>query len=185
MNALIHAEVGWLVAQLALSSAPSTSRRDRLLVTAVAVLPDIDGAGLLVSDELYEAWHHRLAHGAVAALVLPALVLLVARSPRTAVAALLAFHTHIAMDLMGSGPGWPIVYLWPISNAEWLPSWQWHLASWQNTVFGLAATLACLACGVVYGRTPVEIVSTRADARVVATLRQRFKRKGAPSSSSS
>jgi inner membrane protein len=178
LSPLIHAEIGWLLAL------PLARRRDRLLVVAAAVVPDVDGAGLLISDALYEEWHHRLAHGVIAAVVVTLLVLAWTRTPRAALLACAAFHSHIAMDLMGSGPGWPILYWWPFSSGEWLPSWQWNLASWQNSVFGLVATLVCLACAVRFGRTPVEIFSTKADARVVATLRARFTRKGASSSSS-
>ena len=169
MSPLIHAEIGWLL------SLPLEKRRDRLLVVAAAVVPDIDGAGLLVSDALYEEWHHRLAHGAIAAVAVALVVLLWTRRPLAAALAVAAFHSHIAMDLAGSGPGWPILYWWPFAETEWLPSWQWDLASWQNSLFGLAATLLCLACALPFGRTPVEIVSPRADARVVATLRARFK----------
>ena len=64
--------------------------------------------------------------------------------------------------------------MWPINDMEWLPSWQWDLASWQNALFGMTTTIACLACALVKGRTPVELFSTAADAKVVATLRARF-----------
>jgi inner membrane protein len=168
MSPLIHAEIGWLIAQ------PLQKRRDRVLVVAAAVLPDLDGAGLLVSDALYEAWHHRLAHGLIAAAVISIGVGLWTRRPLGLVLGVLAFHSHIVMDLVGSGPGWPILYWWPWSNSEWLPSWQWDLASWQNSVFGMFATLACLACAIPLGRTPVEVVSPKADTRVVQTLRARF-----------
>jgi inner membrane protein len=178
MSPIIHAGVGWLVG----SALPT--RRARALVTAAAVVPDLDGAGLLISDDLYLAWHHKLAHGAPFALVLAALVLLAApRGARVATAALavVAFHSHIVLDLVGSGPGWPIFYLWPFDDVEWLPSWQWNLASWQNTVFGLAVVLVCLSASLWRGRTPVELASLRADAAVVSTLRRRF----APRASSS
>lgn len=176
MSPLIHAAVGWLVSQ------PLQRRRDRIAVTLAAVLPDLDGAGLLISEELYIEWHHRLAHGIGAAVVVAVVCAALGR-PRwlTALLGVVAFHSHVVMDLMGSGPGWPILYWWPWSTTEWLPSWQWDLASWQNSVFGLATIVVCLAVGVVAGRTPVELFSVRADARVVQTLRARFR---PPSSSS-
>jgi hypothetical protein len=71
-----------------------------------------------------------------------------------------------------------------LDQTEWLPSWQWDLASWQNAVFGLMTTLACFWCAMPFGRTQVEIVSPRWDAEVVKTLRARFKRPDASSSSS-
>ena len=84
----------------------------------------------------------------------------------------LAFHTHVVADLVGSG--WPLFYLWPVSDTEWLPSWQWDLASWPNAIIGLAVTLTALGCAVWFGRTPVELFSERADAQVVAVIRARF-----------
>jgi inner membrane protein len=169
MNPIIHGFVGWLVAQ------PLARRRERAIVTLAAVLPDVDGLGLVVSDELYAAWHHRLAHGAPWAALTAIGVGLACRSPRAAVLGVAAFHTHIAMDLVGSGPGWPILYWYPFTDTEWLPSWQWDLASWQNLLFGVAVVACCLTIGVRHGRTPVELVSTRADDAVTRTLRARFR----------
>jgi hypothetical protein len=55
-------------------------------------------------------------------------------------------------------------------------AWQWDLASWQNSVIGILATLACLAAALIVGRTPLELVSQRADAVVTGTIRRRFGR---------
>ena len=174
MSPLIHAAVGWLIAQ------PLQRRRDRVIVAAVAVLPDVDGLGLLISEELYLEWHHRLAHGAAAAVFFTAACALLVH-PRLLGALLgcLAFHSHIVMDLCGSGPGWPILYGWPWSTTEWLPSWQWDLASWQNSLFGLATIVVCLSMALLKGRTPVEIFSLRVDGRVVEAVRARFRRRAA------
>jgi hypothetical protein len=57
---------------------------------------------------------------------------------------------------------------------EWFWDGQWDLASWQNSLIGLAATLACLACALRFRRTFVEVFSTRWDAEVTRTLRRRF-----------
>jgi len=174
MNPIVHAEIGWLCSQ------SRASRRERWVITAAAILPDLDGAGILFSDELYAAWHHKVGHGLPAAVGFTVLALLVTRSWRVAGLACLAFHTHIVADLVGSGPGWPIWYLWPWSELEWLPSWQWDLASWQNSLIGLAFTLAGLSGALWWKRTPVELFSTKADAAVVATLRARFAREKSP-----
>jgi inner membrane protein len=171
MSPLIHGCVGWLIGHR------SSSRRTRVVCTVAAVAPDIDGIGLLVSEDLYLAWHHRLAHGvgfAVATAVVAGLACRRERPLRAAALALLAFHSHIVMDLVGSGPGWPILYWWPWSTTEWLPSWQWDLASWQNSVFGLVVLLACLAMARTVARTPVELFSRAADRRVVDAVVARF-----------
>lgn len=153
------------------------ARRDRVAVTLAAVAPDVDGIGLLWSEDLYVAWHHRLAHGALWAIITAVTVALVSRNVRVTLLAVLAFHTHILADLAGSGPGWPIFYTWPMTETQWLPDWQWDLASWQNSTFGLATVLVCLWCALPLRRTPLEVLSVKADAAVVGALHQRFGRK--------
>jgi hypothetical protein len=171
LNPIVHGELSWLIAQ------GLPDRRDRWLVTAGGLLPDLDGLTLLAGEEWYGRWHHVLSHGAVAAAGCTLVLAAVARR-RLAVAGLVfaAFHLHLLCDLAGSGPLWPIHYLWPWSMHETMWSGQWDLASWQNSTLGLAVTLLCLACALWKGRSPVELFSLKADAKVVATLRARFGR---------
>ena len=66
------------------------------------VVADVDGVGLLVSEELYIAWTHRLCHGVGFAVVVAVLAALVCRRQRPLLAAalaVLAFHSHIILDL--------------------------------------------------------------------------------------
>ncbi|AFE03766.1 hypothetical protein COCOR_00890 [Corallococcus coralloides DSM 2259] len=173
MNPIVHAEVSWLLAQ------GLRERRDRILVTCAGLAPDLDGLSLLAGEEFYSRYHHVIFHGYVGALVTMAVCTALARQ-RAAVALLsvAAFHGHLLCDLAGSGPGWPIHYLWPQSMEPWSWSGQWNLASWQNTLIGLAATLACLACALPFRRTALELLSPRWDAEVVRTVRRRFSRQG-------
>jgi inner membrane protein len=171
MSPLVHAELSWLLGQ------SLRERRDRILVTCAGLAPDLDGLGLLGGAELYERYHHVLFHGYLGALVTVLVCTALARArTRVALLSLLAFHVHLLCDLAGSGPGWPILYLWPTSHAEWFWEGQWNLASWQNAVIALGVTLAALACALRWRRTPVELVSVRWDAEVVRTLRRRFLR---------
>ncbi|MGV3619711.1 MAG: metal-dependent hydrolase [Archangium sp.] len=171
MNPIVHGELSWLAAQRL------TERRDRLLVTLGGVIPDLDGLTILGGEDAYGRWHHVLTHGIVSALVLSAILAAFARRRRAVFGlALATFHLHLFCDLLGSGPGWPLYYLWPFSRAETYWPGQWDLASWQNTLIGFAATMAVLACAMPFGRTMVELFSTKADAKVVATLRKRFSR---------
>ncbi len=178
LNPLVHAELSWLTTWRV------PERRDRWLIVAAGLAPDLDGLTLLAGEEAYGRWHHVLTHGFAAALAVTLACALLARSKaQVAGLSLLAFHLHLLCDLAGSGPGWPICYLWPLSLAEWSWSGQWNLASWQNTFVGLVATLAALACALPLRRTPVELFSVRADAHVVRALRGRFIRGAtAPSS---
>lgn len=172
MSPIVHAELSWLLAQ------SLRERRDRILVTCAGLAPDLDGLGLLGGRELYERYHHVLFHGYVGALVTVLVCAALARArSRVALLSLLAFHLHLLCDLAGSGPGWPILYFWPTSHLEWFWEGQWNLASWQNAVIALAATLAALSCALLrWQRTPVELLSPRWDVEVVRTLRRRFLR---------
>jgi inner membrane protein len=169
MNPIVHAELSWLLSQ------GLRERRDRALVTLAGLSPDLDGLSLLGGEEWYGRYHHVLSHGYVAALLVTAVCAVLARQ-RGAVAllSLAAFHLHLACDLVGSGPGWPLYYFWPLSMRDWFWEGQWDLASWQNTLIGLGATLLGLACALRWHRTPVELFSVRWDARVTRTLRHRF-----------
>ncbi len=171
MNPLVHAELSWL------GTFRLAQRRDRLLVTLAGVLPDLDGLTLLFGEESYGRWHHVVTHGVFAAVVVTAgLTAFAQQRARVAALAFAMFHLHLACDLAGSGPGWPITYLWPLSARELSWRGQWNLASWQNTLIGLVATLAVLGCAVPLGRTVVELFSPTADAKVVAAVRARLRR---------
>lgn len=171
MNPIVHAELSWL------TGARLAARRDRVLVTLAGLAPDLDGLTLLAGEEAYAKWHHLLTHGVVAATVC-ALLCGALASKRLLVGGLsfAAFHLHLLCDLAGSGPGWPIAYLYPFSFHQTMWSGQWNLASWQNTVIGLGATLAVLWCAVPLGRTAVELFSVKTDGKVVAAVRARLGR---------
>lgn len=169
MNPIVHAELSWLLAQ------GLPDRRDRVLVTVAGLAPDLDGLSLLGGVDAYGRYHHLLFHGALGAAVTAAACAAFARK-RGAVAALavVAFHLHLLCDLAGSGPGWPLWYYWPFDRTEWFWSGQWDLASWQNSLIGMAVTALCLLSALVLRRTAVELFSLRADAAVTAALRRRF-----------
>jgi hypothetical protein len=177
VNPLVHAELGWLAAQRL------HARRDRILVTLAGVAPDLDGLSLLAGQEAYARWHHVVSHGLPGALILCGLLAWRAENKRgTFLLGLAAFHLHLLCDLAGSGDfafggsGWPVLYLWPFSPAELSWSGQWDLVSWQNTLIGFAATVACLLGALRWNRTAVELFSTSADAAVVRAVRTRWNR---------
>lgn len=169
MNPIVHAELSWLM------TLRLRERRDRVLVTCAGLAPDLDGLVLVGGEELYARYHHVLFHGYVGALITAAVCTALARQRGwVALLSLAAFHLHLLCDLAGSGPGWGIHYFWPGSMHEWFWKGQWNLASWQNSVIGLVATLACLACALRWRRTAVELLSPRWDTEVTRTLRRRF-----------
>lgn len=169
MNPIVHGELSWLTAQRL------AARRDRLIVTLAGLSPDVDGLSILGGEEAYSRYHHVLTHGLFSALACAALCAAFAVNRKAvALLAFLAFHLHLLCDFVGSGPGWGLFYLWPLRSDEWLWSGQWNLASWQNSVIGLAVTLVVLACALPFRRTIVELFSERADAKVVAAVRARL-----------
>ena len=184
MNPASHLLISWCVANTA-----EISRRDRILVTLCGVVPDFDGAGiiaeLLTENSAtpliwYSKYHHVLGHNLLLSLVLVMVVFWFGvRRWITAALAFLALHLHLLGDLVGSrGPDgyqWPIPYLYPFS-ADWTLAWpgQWELNAWPNI------TITALVRGITRelawtrGRSPLEIVSLKADMAFVNGLRKRF-----------
>lgn len=191
MNVVEHFFLGWCVA----AAAPQLDARQRLLITAAAVVPDVDGLGMVAELATrntahplfwWTDYHHVLAHNIGAAIVVTVAAYAFARRHRslTALLAAISFHTHIAGDVIGArGPDgyqWPIPYFLPFARQPEL-AWdgQWALNAWQNFVI----TGACLAVTffVAWSRgvSPLEFVSRRANEQFVSTLRARFPRRRA------
>jgi membrane-bound metal-dependent hydrolase YbcI (DUF457 family) len=188
MNPITHVLSGWALAELL---APKATWREKAIVTSAAVLPDIDGLGLIAELATRDSsrpllwwteYHHVVGHNLLFAGVIALLSSLAAsRDSRTSVAALafVAVHLHIAGDLVGSrGPDdyqWPIAYLYPFTNAAQLTwSGQWYLNAWPNILITIA--LVALTGRIAWrrGYSIVGIVSARADQAFVHVLRSRF-----------
>jgi hypothetical protein len=185
MNPVTHFLGGWAVANTA-----RLGRRDRALVAVAGMAPDADGFGIVAEwltrdsgNPLYwwSDYHHVFGHNLVFGIALACVAFAVAkRRAVTAALALASVHLHLVMDVLGGrGPDkdWGIPYLWPLSarpDIRW--SGQWALNAWPN--FVITGVLMALAFYLAWrrGRSPVGIVSTRADAAFVATLRRRFPR---------
>lgn len=151
MNPVTHFLAGWVVA-----NAAHLNRRERAVVTVAAVIPDIDGIGVVVrmltrdTDNplyWYEEYHHVLAHNLFFGLFVAGVCFMISKQRwKTAGFALFNFHLHLLGDLVsGRGPDgsiWLVRYLYPINN-EWEISWQgqWELNAWPN----YAVTLILLA----------------------------------------
>lgn len=177
-----HFLASWLLA-----NSLRLNQRDRMLVTVVGVIPDLDGLGYPVERwtenwdhplTWYSDWHHELGHNIGFAAIVAAGALIASQGNwRTTLLAIASFHLHLVCDLIGSrgqdGYQWPIPYLQPFSSAwQWTWSGQWELGAWQNRAIGVAlfAATGCLAWR--RGFSPFEIVSARADAACVRLLRR-------------
>jgi LexA-binding, inner membrane-associated putative hydrolase len=184
MNPITHFLIGGIVANSA-----NLNRRERTMVTVAAVIPDVDGLGIVVDlitkdtrypTELWGNYHHILCHNLPFCLVIMAATLLLTkRRLLTPLLVFVSFHLHLLGDIVGArgpeGEQWPIDYLWPFSNSLSLVwSGQWGLNAWPNFVITILALVVIFYFGWKKGRSPLEIFSNRADDTFVAALRKRF-----------
>jgi hypothetical protein len=184
MNPVTHFLSGWMIANI-----DSLERRDRTLVTAAAVLPDMDGLGIirdLTSHDpgtglnLYGQYHHVLAHNIFLGFLLFAVGYLLAKKKRlTALLVLLGFHIHLVGDILSGrspdGTIWAVSYLFPVyKDFQYFWPGQWELNAWPNVV--ITAVFLFITFYLAWRRafSPVGIFSPGADQAFIAALRGRF-----------
>lgn len=189
MSPITHFLAGWTLLERT-----QLSRRDGALVALIGVAPDLDGLGIVVDfatralglpeTDYYQEFHRRYGHGLPAALVFTCIVAILADHRwRAALGAFLSVHLHFFCDILGSRgttihDNWPITYFAPVSDRLVLAwSGQWPLVGWQNMLVTFALIVATMALAVRHGYSPVSLVSKKADAAFVQTLRRRFSRR--------
>lgn len=190
MNVVEHFFISWCIA----NARSDLTARDRFLITAAGVAPDLDGLGMLVEIPTRDTahpllwwtdYHHVITHNVAAAAVIAGIVAIFATTRIAAVLlALLSFHAHILGDVIGArGPDgyqWPIPYFLPFSRTPELTwSGQWALNAWPNMVITACALLLTFILATRRGYSPLEMFSKRGDAVFVATLRARFSARSA------
>ncbi len=182
MSPVTHFFTGWVLANCA-----RLEHRDRALVTIAAVIPDIDGLGIIPQVLTatsahplmwFTEYHHSL-HTLLFAVVVAAAVFAIARRRWLAsVLALLSFHLHLLEDVLGSrGPDgyqWPIPYLKPFSSVEITWHGQWALNAWPNAATTAVLIFVSLWLARRLGFSFMEIFSRQADDALVRWLRERF-----------
>src|SRR5687768_5821083 len=120
MHVQTHILSGWCAANLF----PQFTPRERLLCMLATSLSDLDA---------YWNCHHKLGHNLGYGLLLcGALAAFAGRRALALGVCLALYHLHLLMDYYGSGPGWGIPYLWPLSAREWRSADAWPFYSWQN-----------------------------------------------------
>jgi len=187
MSPVTHFLTGWVLANCARLDA-----RDRAIVTLACVVPDVDGLGIIpelltrnsAHPLLWFTLYHHALHNLAFALVVAVIVALLAKDKfMTTLLAFFSFHVHLMEDVLGSrGPDgyqWPIPYLAPFSRSLQL-SWQgeWRLDAWQNIVITIALLSVTIWLAWRRGFSPLEMISGKADAAFVKTLRERFPLRG-------
>jgi inner membrane protein len=185
MSPATHLFLGWLTAHTT-----ELDRRERMLVTLSGILPDLDGL-VIIGDyamgnshsqlELWSKYHHVLGHNITVAVLAAGISSLIAKKKKavTALLVFISFHLHLLGDLIGSrGPDgyqWPIPYLLPFSNTwQWTWQGQWTLNAWPNFLITAVSLALILYLAWEKGRSPLEIISQKADNIFVTTLRNRF-----------
>jgi hypothetical protein len=163
MQLLTHALAGWCA-----GNAARTTDRERLACMAISLFPDLDGLGLIISHDAYLRWHHVLAHNLLAGLLGSALFMALGHSKlRIGVLYLALFHLHLPMDLIGSGHGWGIEYLWPLSARLFESSLAWDFRSWQNYLVFAALAAFTVWIAISRKRTPLEFIAPRLEAALI------------------
>lgn len=170
MHTQTHVLSGWCLGNLV-----EFSPRERLFSMLAASLSDVDGLGILMGNDFYEPYHHKLAHNLFFGLLLSVMLAFFSTQRKKAFLVYLGlFHVHLVLDYFGSGPYWEIFYLWPFSHWGLLNRWAWPFISWQNISVGLAFIAWTLAIAVKAGRTPLEIIMPSLDTQLVVWLRARW-----------
>jgi membrane-bound metal-dependent hydrolase YbcI (DUF457 family) len=161
--------IGWVLAHVVRADRPT-----RVWCLVASLAPDVDGLGLVLGTRLYEAFHHVLAHNflfGVGLVALSARWVGVRLVPLIAVFA--AFVLHLVGDYYGSGYGWALWPLWPLSSFEIMNPTAWPFVSWQNNVIGVTFLATTVGIAIWPGRTPLESVHPQIDRAVVDALQLR------------
>ena len=166
MHIPTHMLSGWVVGNL-LRLTP----RERFFCIVAATVPDVDGLGILVSEDLWHDWHHRIGHNVFFFAIVAGLL---ARFSTNRLRAGLAYFAigwlHFALDYLGSGPGWLLHPLWPIDDVGVAWAGAWPFFSWQNITAGYGLFALTLLIAWRWRRTPLEWPMPKLDAQLVVLL---------------
>ena len=184
MSPITHLRVGWTVANSA-----DLNRRERAMVTAAGVIPDLDGFGIIAelltknsSKPLlwWSGYHHVLGHNLGFCLFCVFLALFFTKQRmKVGLLVFLSFYLHLICDVIGAkgpdGEQWSIPYFLPFSDS-WRVTWehQWGVNAWPNVLLTAVLILPSVFLTIRREFSLLGLISTKADRAVVKTLRDRF-----------
>src|SRR5688500_2904323 len=172
MHVPTHLMFGWCV-----GNCFPLSPRERVGCMAAASLADLDGVTYVAGESAYQMYHHLLGHNLLFAVVFATVLAALSRGRARIAAVFILYlalaHSHLIMDYFGSGPNWPIYYLWPFD-----PSFKfrnqngWEFTSWQNKTAAAVLLAWTIGIAIVKLRTPVELLVPRLDQQMVRGARR-------------
>jgi inner membrane protein len=169
MHVQTHIMSGWCVGNWL-----SLTARQRLCCMIATSIADLDGLSILFGQEAYWNWHHKLCHNLAFAVLISTVLTIWSSSRFFGFVVYLAFaHLHLVLDYFGSGPGWPLYYLWPFSSDYIVNRNAWEFYSWQNITAAAVLFVLTLFIAVRCGRTPLENIMPNLDKEIVRWLRRR------------
>lgn len=166
MQIYTHILAGWCIGNYT-----ARTPRERLLCMIASVLPDLDGIGIFVDVKYYWAYHHVLGHNIFAGLLFTGILLAFSEWRLwNAVLYYFMFSLHLVLDYLGSGPGWGIHLLWPVSGYYLENPNVWNLSSWQNMLVCFVLFVWTVVIAFTKKQTPLETVSNSLNTKCVSWI---------------
>jgi hypothetical protein len=138
--------------------------RERFFCMIAAAIHDLDGLGILISQDVYHDYHHVFGHNLLFGVIMSlGLTSFSTNKTKCFIIYLALFHLHLLMDLFGSGELWTIAYLKPFSNYELYSEFSWALFSWQNMFVNALVLLWTFTLIIHKKRTPLEYIMPKLD----------------------
>jgi inner membrane protein len=150
--------------------------KERFFCILAAALPDIDGFGFLISNDLYWDYHHLLSHNIFFFIAACGILTFFSQHRLKAFLIFMGLmHLHLVMDYLGSGYGWQIKYFWPVSYWSIWYQKAWPFFGWQNKIVALFFVIWTLAIIAIQKRTFFEWPMPSLDKQIIDLIKK-FKR---------
>jgi membrane-bound metal-dependent hydrolase YbcI (DUF457 family) len=170
MNLEAHLAAGWILAHC---GGPST-RRFRAAVTFAAIAPDLDVLSYLGGARTYSTLHHALGHNIFFGLLVSlASLAFFTRADwwKVFLFTQLAFASHYYGDYFFTR--FPLEPWWPFSTKGYIHSYRIGLDHPINLFLSYFSFVVFIVLGVLFKRTPIELISPELDRRIVNLFRRR------------